>query len=257
MSPAGAKPVAGGMPAACTNCGATLGGAYCGHCGQRRRGRLHAGEILGEAADLLFSLDSKLWHTVAALFRRPGEVAREYIAGRRARYVNPFKYCLVMVAGYLLIGAILGADPSERLRVSFTRGGEVPAWIGEAQVFLRRNLNNVIFFALPIFAGVLRLLFRRAGYNYAEHYAFVLFTMGQVFLVGLLLTPLARWSPSSALAVRWLFHLVFFTWAAMVFYDQRNLGGFLRAVVANVFYVLSIVPVAFAFIAVFAIFLRA
>lgn len=240
----------------CANCGTAATDCYCARCGQALRGRLESRQLVGAALDQLFSLESRLGRTVVELSRNPGAVARSYVGGRRARYVNPFKYCLAMVAAYLLLGAMLGVDPRDRVTANLSRGGDPVAWVAEAQAFLRRNLNNVIFFSLPLFAAGLRLIYRRRGFNFAETYAFVLFVVGHIFLVGLVLTPLAILSPAAMLGLRMLFHVAFFTWAAMVFYDQRTFAGGVRAAAANGLYFLSIVPVAMAFLTFYAIALR-
>lgn len=242
---------------ACANCQTPLTGPFCAQCGQRRRDRLRGREIVGTVFDQLFGLESRLGRSIIELTRSPGAVARAYVGGQRARYVNPFKYCLAIIAAYLLLGALLGVDPSQGIAASITQDGEVVPWVEEAQAFVRRNLSNLIFFALPLFALGLRLIYRRSGYNYAETYAFVLFIIGQVFLFRLILTPLAVWAQGpTTLILGHLIHLSFFIWAAMVFYDQRNLVGALRAMASHLLYYLSIIPVAFAFLIFYALFLR-
>jgi hypothetical protein len=240
---------------ACLNCGARLAGVFCAHCGQKvvPGGRLTTGGVLRQGLDQLFGLESRLGRTVKELTCNPGRVVRSYVAGKRACYVNPFKYCLAMIAAYLLLGAILGVDPSKTINAGVVGpDGEQLSWAEDAQAFVRRNLNNVLFLALPLFAGVLRLLYRRSGFNYAETYSFVLFVVGHIFLVGLVLTPFAIWLPVPTLVARMLFHLLFFVWAARVFYDQRSVGGTLRAMLAHVLYFFSVVPVAGAFLAFYA-----
>lgn len=240
----------------CLNCNARLAGSFCADCGQRvvPGGRLTTGGIVRQGLDQLFGLESRLGRTVRELTRNPGAVVRAYVAGKRARYVNPFKYCLAMIAAYLLLGALLGVDPSKTINAGVVGAdGNPVAWAEDAQAFVRGNLNNVLFLALPLFAGILRLLYRRSGYNYAETYSFVLFVVGHIFLAGLLLTPLAIWMPATAIAIRLLFHLAFFVWAARVFYDQRTLVGTLRASLAHLLYMLSVMPVAAAFLLFYAL----
>jgi hypothetical protein len=88
-----------GGPAAgavCANCGAPLHGHYCHDCGQsadtRHRSILH---LIWEAIEATFELDGRLWRTLPALFFRPGKLARDYIDGRVARHVPPFRTFLV------------------------------------------------------------------------------------------------------------------------------------------------------------------
>jgi hypothetical protein len=82
--------------AACANCGAPLQGHFCHVCGQnsdtRHRSIRH---LVWEAIETTFELDGRLWRTLPALFFRPGKLARDYIDGRLARHVPPFRTFLV------------------------------------------------------------------------------------------------------------------------------------------------------------------
>ena len=82
--------------AECANCGAPLHGHFCHECGQSSDGRhrsiLH---LIWEALEATFELDGRLWRTLPALFFQPGKLARDYIDGRLARHVPPFRTFLV------------------------------------------------------------------------------------------------------------------------------------------------------------------
>jgi len=83
--------------AKCRNCDSALTGEYCGACGQRKgRADLRLSEALGEVFDEVFSWDSRLWRTLFALMFRPGLLTAEFVAGRRARYVPPFRLYLII-----------------------------------------------------------------------------------------------------------------------------------------------------------------
>lgn len=89
---------------ACLNCGALLTGQYCAHCGQRARTRLISiWELVRDAVGDLFELDSRLWQTLIPLTVRPGRLTREYLLGRRARFMPPFRTYLVLSLGFFLV----------------------------------------------------------------------------------------------------------------------------------------------------------
>ncbi len=89
---------------ACLNCGTRLRGQYCGNCGQRSRGRLISiWQLLREAFGDLFELDSRLWRTVLPLLSRPGRLTKDYLEGRRARYMPPFRTYLVLSVIFFLV----------------------------------------------------------------------------------------------------------------------------------------------------------
>jgi hypothetical protein len=98
---------------ACLNCGALLNGQYCAHCGQRARTRLISiWELVRDAVGDLFELDSRLWQTLIPLTVRPGRLTREYLLGRRARFMPPFRTYLVLSLGFFLVAFF---DPGEQL----------------------------------------------------------------------------------------------------------------------------------------------
>ena len=103
--------------AACLNCGATLRGQYCGQCGQRARSRLISlYELLRDAFGDLFELDSRLWQTLLPLLARPGHLTADYLQGRRARYMPPFRMYLVLS---LLFFVVAFYDPAEQFALLY------------------------------------------------------------------------------------------------------------------------------------------
>lgn len=101
----------------CLNCGTRLSGQYCGNCGQRAASRLISiWELLRDAFGDLFELDSRLWRTLIPLTTRPGKLTRDYLLGRRARYMPPFRMYLVLSIVFFLLAFF---DPREKLGVLF------------------------------------------------------------------------------------------------------------------------------------------
>ncbi len=117
------------MPAAempnCLNCGAQLQGQYCGNCGQRARSRLISlWELISDAFGDLFEIDSRLWQTLILLIMRPGQLTRDYLRGRRARYMPPFRSYLVLSLIFFLVAFF---DPHEELGLLFEPESESAA----------------------------------------------------------------------------------------------------------------------------------
>jgi len=80
----------------CANCGAMLQGAYCHVCGQNaddhKRSILH---LAWEGVEGFLHLDGRLRRTLPDLFFHPGRLSRDYMDGRIARHVPPFRTFLV------------------------------------------------------------------------------------------------------------------------------------------------------------------
>jgi hypothetical protein len=104
-------------PAPCLNCGALLQGQYCARCGQRARGRLISlWELVRDAIGDLFELDSRLWRTLIPLMFHPGKLTHDYLIGRRARFMPPFRTYLVLSIVFFLVAFF---DPQQRLGILF------------------------------------------------------------------------------------------------------------------------------------------
>ncbi len=109
----------------CLNCDAVLTGQYCGACGQRARSRLiSVWELVRDAFGDLFELDSRLWRTLIPLSTRPGVLTRDYLRGKRARYMPPFRMYLVMSLAFFVIAFF---DPRDDLGILFAAPEPTPA----------------------------------------------------------------------------------------------------------------------------------
>ena len=114
-APAAAVPVTAAVaaplaaaPVLCENCGAPVAGRYCGACGQRLEAPVQSlWHFTRLATEDLTHADSRLWHTLRALLFKPGHLTREFLSGRRARYLPPVRLYLVLsVAFFLVAGAV-------------------------------------------------------------------------------------------------------------------------------------------------------
>lgn len=112
-------------PPLCLNCDAPLGGQYCGQCGQRAQSRLISiWELTRDAFGDLFEFDSRLWRTLIPLCIRPGHLTRDYLEGRRARFMPPFRTYLVLSILFFVVAFF---DPREEFSVLFLPEADVAA----------------------------------------------------------------------------------------------------------------------------------
>lgn len=80
----------------CLNCGDPTVGFYCPTCGQKKVDvRVSLRRMLADALEDELFLNVTLPKTVVALLFRPGHLTREYVQGRIARYIQPFRLYLV------------------------------------------------------------------------------------------------------------------------------------------------------------------
>lgn len=115
---------AGGATAehtACLNCGAQLHGAFCHACGQKGHVHRTLSAVLHDLAHGVLHLDGKLWNTLPMLAFRPGTLTREYIEGKRARYVSPMAMFLFSVFLMFAVFQAVGVSgPKTSLPVDLT-----------------------------------------------------------------------------------------------------------------------------------------
>lgn len=81
----------------CPDCGAGTSGNFCSNCGQPthvHRTLLHLGE---EVLHGVMHFDARVWRTLPLLAFNPGRLTREWIHGKRTRYVSPLAMFLFTV----------------------------------------------------------------------------------------------------------------------------------------------------------------
>jgi hypothetical protein len=115
-----------GEPARCLNCGSVVTGKHCAQCGQSADVHvLSMKEVMGDVTHSLLHLDSRVWQTIKLLARRPGELTREFIAGRHQQYLPPFRLYLAISILFFALQALL--PDSEALKLGDTQTSGQPA----------------------------------------------------------------------------------------------------------------------------------
>lgn len=95
-------------PGRCLNCGTVVEGRHCAQCGQAADAHvLSMKEVMGDVTHSLLHLDSRAWRTLRLLVLRPGELTREFIAGRHQTYIPPFRLYLAISILYFALSALL------------------------------------------------------------------------------------------------------------------------------------------------------
>lgn len=213
----------------CRNCGEALAGQYCSHCGQREgRGDLSFGELAGELLHDVINWDSRFWRTLVPLMFRPGFLTAEYIAGRRARYVPPFRlYLIVSFVLFLVVSLLAGGAGVMQAEQGGTNNGEdgddvqlyisladedSQQWLKDLDKRLQNNtqkltgdpgrliesmveyLPQMMFVLLPVFALLLKFCYLTSSYQYLHHLVFTLHFHSFVYLLFLFGQLAKLWS---------------------------------------------------------------
>jgi hypothetical protein len=217
-----------GTPARCRNCGAALSGRFCATCGQAADVHMPSTrELIHEVLEGITHSDSRLWRTLCLLWFKPGKLTREFVAGRRAAYLPPFRLYLVLSVIFFLVASFSHTNT----RVAAIKNGKVeivtsaagcneiqfkllgsPVWgqrlrhgceaamrdggAGVLHVALGA-MPKAMFIFLPLIAFLHMLLYWRPRYRYAEHLLFFVhvhaFFFSVMALVALLGNAAAVW----------------------------------------------------------------
>lgn len=160
-------------------------------------------ELFHELLEGVLHTDSRLWRTLSSLWFSPGRLTREFVAGRRAAYLPPFRLYLVVSVLFFLLASWShvpadisrpehGAAPSmPTLSQCNSISIEALAHYPGVDARIRHGCREVVrdngaslarvalgtfskamFIFLPLVAVVNMLLYWRPRYRYAEHLLF-------------------------------------------------------------------------------------
>jgi hypothetical protein len=194
----------------CLNCGTPAPGNFCPQCGQEtaREPQDHA-DLLRRLFTRILSREGQLWQTLSKLLFAPGALTVEYMAGRRARYLRPFRLYLMASVIVFAIVHFFGLDLGLRFYgergVHVLRSAGLPVHAGsepgmgpgqiilayvdtpavrrfsamspdERFKFLRARrapyASYFVLFLVPALALTLNLFYRSRRRRYGEHLVF-------------------------------------------------------------------------------------
>ena len=131
----------------CLNCSAQLTGPFCSQCGQNGRPVRKLSQLLLEFLNSLFHFDTKAWRTLPMVLFRPGTLTRDYIYGKRARYISPLATFLLCVFALFFVfswvgGAEFGSGFEDAMEVSQQDLEEARADLAQARAELAEAQAN-------------------------------------------------------------------------------------------------------------------
>lgn len=103
----------------CLNCGYPIIGNYCGECGQKAH--LHKDSfwhMIAHFAGDYFHYDNKFWTTIKTMFTKPGLITKEYIEGKRVKYLNPIQLYIFVTTVFFVF--FMSADKKSAPDINVT-----------------------------------------------------------------------------------------------------------------------------------------
>lgn len=93
----------------CTDCGEAVAGNFCANCGQPTHVHRTLLHLVEEVLHGVMHFDARIWRTLPLLALNPGRLTREWIQGRRTRYVSPLAMFLFTVFLMFFVFSFTGA----------------------------------------------------------------------------------------------------------------------------------------------------
>ena len=153
----------------CSNCSKPLPGQadFCPACGQSIKVITRPWrEVIGELLTELFDFDGRMLLSLRYLVTRPGFLSYEYINGRQLSYTSPVRmYLVISLVFFFVLPLILPestvTNPSHEISVD--------------------QYSQAMFVLLPIFALLLKILYRQVFY--LAHIVFTVHLFSAMFIV--------------------------------------------------------------------------
>lgn len=272
----------------CLNCSTNVQLSYCPECGQHEiDSDPTLREFLHELAEEFLHWDGKALTTYRLLVVRPGELTREYLAGRRVRYISPLRLYLSCSVLFFFLSAVVpekqvdaqgrevhrgavqvGRSTSAELAEPDSLAAHAPMpqrlWFahfaralrnpGELAASMQSSIPTTMFVLTPLFAALIGVAYRVRRRRYPQHLAFALHAHAVLFL-GLVIMLAARLIPNPRAALSFdvlivLAIAVHVVYAAKRVYEMDLVATIGRLAVAGVMYFAAFIAVLYGAFAV-------
>lgn len=121
----GRDPHGGAHDGKCANCGAEIVGPFCAQCGQASHPHRSLVHVVEEFLHGILHFDTKAWRTLPMVIFRPGTLTRNYVHGKRARYISPLALFLFTIFFMFFVFAFMPHESEENAAASPQREATV------------------------------------------------------------------------------------------------------------------------------------
>lgn len=173
----------------CKNCNQQFVGNFCNHCGQAANTqKLSLHYIWHDLQHGLFHFDNGIFYTTKQLLTRPGHTIREFINGKRVRHFKPLSFVVVLATFYgilyhYIIGNLFDVNDKSSQEGIISILENISRWLTDHFAYASFIL---------ILGGTFStyFIYRKEGYNWAEHFVLNTFYVGLTLVSSLTLLPI-------------------------------------------------------------------
>jgi len=242
------------VSSSCRNCRAALTGPFCSQCGQRDVDYHQSiGTVFRDFLDSFLTFDGKVVQTLWLLLSRPGELTIRFLQGQQIRFLNPIRFyvsvslvfflvlhfaqpnaAVVVLKGGLPPGQHESASPNQREFLEdqqfdtkmISKYGSLQGFGSHLVTEFVERLQWMILLCVPIYAGLLKLIYFRNARPYLAHLVFAFHLHTAFFVCALFQTVLNAVSKFPHLDwVKWVVGLLGLWLAVYLFLAQRRVYG--------------------------------
>ncbi|MDX2359204.1 MAG: DUF3667 domain-containing protein [Crocinitomicaceae bacterium] len=172
----------------CFNCNNKLKVAhnYCPTCGQENHNKQASiGTLANDFASDYVGFDNKLFRSIFPLLTNPGAITKEYLKGKRVRFIKPIRMFLFLSFLYYGLSMLLFEDTGSN--VTFTEGTVSEKDSLAFNDSFRQNIKLAVFFFTPIMAWFFMLFYKSETRKYyVSFFVYTLHLFSLLFLLGII-----------------------------------------------------------------------
>jgi len=226
-------------PIVCKNCHHIYHGKYCSECGQKAETNRftikHIIETTSHAfLNVFFFFERGASLTFKELLISPGKFLRNYLSGKRINHITPIGYVLLVGTISTLLYTYLGDEmmknmpfgeelTNDKNRVISTK--DVVKYITEHQV-----LSTLIM--IPLTSVVTYRVYKKIGYNYAEHLVVNAFLLSQQSMINSFFMPLLLISNTKLISVAMM--IISYTYLVWSYHQLFQITPFLKSIFKSI-----------------------
>lgn len=257
----------------CLNCEHPLhsGHHFCPSCGQKSAvHRLSMHDVGHDALHYFVHADKGIFSLIWHLLRRPGQVQKEYVAGKRKKFFPPLNFFLLVAGFYVFMVNVLAVHseayvitPQEKAYITSRPTPEKRARAqgmferrAKIMKFIDKYSNVLAMIATPLISAIIFLFYMKGRYNYTEHLVANMYISGiTVLFHGAIVVPLEKMFHLPQMNLLLILYFIFeVTYRAISYYyfiNRRTTGAAVKATLVSLVGIFAWVATTFTIIALY------